>query len=232
MVPSNIGIENSIAAFSHAFSLGYRYFETDVRATSDGVPVACHDERLDRLSGEDRAIRDVHSEQLADLSLGGTEQMVPFADLLAAFPSVRFNVDIKSDDAVEGTIQVIRERELTDHVCIASFNHARLLKIRAIAPEIMTSSSTREVGMTVSGLFMPKAPKVFQVPVRHRGVPIVTRRFITQAHKHGKQVHVWTIDEPREMHRLLDLGIDGIMTDRTDLLKDVLIERGQWKEPV
>ena len=230
LVEPNVGIENSLRAFQHAFDIGYRYFETDVRATKDGIAVACHDEHLTRLSGHNRAIVDVHSEELAQISLGGSEQIVPLADLLAAFPRARFNIDIKSDDAVAPTLAMVREYEIASHVCLASFDHARLLKIRELAPEILTSTSTREAGWMVTGVAVPETPRVFQVPVRWHGIPVVTRSFVRRAHRHGKQVHVWTIDEPEEMHRLLDLGVDGIMTDRTDLLKDVLLERGQWKD--
>lgn len=231
MVAHNLGIENSLTAFTHAFELGYRYFETDVRATKDGVPVACHDERLDRLAGDAKAIRDVHSSELEHLSLGGKDQIVPLETLLEAFPEVHFNIDIKSNDAVTPTIQIVRERELVSRVCLAAFDHTRLVQVRAIAPEMLTSASTRETGLMVSGFSVPKSPRVFQVPVRYRGVPVVTPLFIAKAHRYGKHVHVWTIDDPQEMHRLLDMGVDGVMTDRTDLLKDVLIERGQWKEP-
>lgn len=230
LVESNIGIENSVRAFQHAFDIGYRYFETDVRATRDGIAVACHDEHLNRLSGHDRAIADVHSGELPEIALGGTEQIVPLGDLIAAFPDVRFNIDIKSDDAVAPTLAAVREFEIASQVCLASFNHQRLLKIRELAPEIMTSSSTREAAWMVTGFAVPEGPKVFQVPVKRHGIPVVTRSFVRRAHRHQKHVHVWTIDDPHEMHRLLDLGVDGIMTDRTDLLKHVLIERGQWKE--
>lgn len=230
LVEPNIGIENSLRAFQHAYEMGYRYFETDVRATQDGIAVACHDEHLTRLSGHDRAIADVHSEELQQIGLGGSEQIVPLAELISAFPLARFNIDIKSDDAVAPTLATVREYEIASHVCLASFDHSRLLAIRKSAPEVLTSTSTREAGWMVTGVSVPEVPRVFQVPVRWHGIPVVTRSFIRRAHRHGKQVHVWTIDAPEEMHRLLDLGVDGIMTDRTDLLKHVLTERGQWKD--
>ncbi len=230
-VAPNLGIENSIAAFQHAYELGYRYFETDVRATADGVAVACHDERLDRLSGDPRAIAEIDSHELESLLLGSAEQIVAFDALLEAFPDVYFNVDIKSDDAVAPTIAVLREREAVEKVCLASFDHTRLAHVRKLGGGLLTSASTREAATMVIGRDVPEAPLVFQVPVRHKGVKVVTRRFIDKAYSHGKHVHVWPIDDPGEMHRLLDLGVDGIITDRTDHLKDVLIERGQWKEP-
>lgn len=229
-VEANVGIENSLAAFRHAFDLGYRYFETDVRCTRDGIPFACHDERLDRLSGHDLAIADVDSSELADMSLGDREPIVRLSELLGAFPEAWFNIDLKSDDAVEPTLALLQEMNVLERVCLASFSHTRLRRIRRLAPGVVTSASMREVALMVLGLPVPRAPMIFQVPVRHGPFPVITRRFLKRAHQHGKFVHVWTIDDPTQMHQLLDLGVDGLMTDRTDLLKDVLTSRGQWKE--
>lgn len=226
----NAGIENSLTAFRHAVESGYRYLETDTRATSDGVAYACHDARLTRLAGDDRAISDLTSAELDAMLLGDREPIVRLDELMAALPDARFNIDIKSADAIDPTCDVIERLGAVDRVCLASFSHQRLAILRSRLPEAATSASSREVARVVLGLRAPGGVDCLQVPVKRGPIPIVTRRLLKRAHAAGIQVHVWTIDDPVEMHRLLDLGVDGIMTDRTDLLKDVLLARGEWNE--
>jgi glycerophosphoryl diester phosphodiesterase len=227
----NIGIENSLAAFAHAYELGYRYLETDVRTSSDGAVYAIHDEALDRLTGSADAVAALTAEALDQQRL---DQREPFARLQAlydAFPDARLNVDVKSDDAVEATCAIVAAGGAADRTCLSSFSHARLVRIRHILPHVATSASRREVAFVK---FLPRfllRPKAvcLQVPAGYRGIRIVTSRFVRKAHALGLQVHVWTIDDADEMHQLFDLGVDGIITDRTDVLKDVLIARGTWK---
>lgn len=227
----NQGIENSVVAFRNAHDMGYRYFETDVRATRDGVVYACHDATLERLTGSADPIAALDSSVIESHLLGDREPMVQLEALLNEFPDTCFNIDVKSDDAVAETLEVIRRTDSMARVCLAAFSHRRLRRIRALAPEALTSASTLEAARMVGGLALPRTPQFFQVPVRHHGVEVVTNAFVKRAHRLGQQVHVWTIDEADEMNRLLDLGVDGIMTDRIDTLKDVLVQRGQWKEP-
>ena len=229
----NVGIENSLAAFAHAYSLGYRYLETDVRMSSDGVVYAIHDEALDRLTGTPDTVAALSAESL---DLQRLDQREPFARLEAlyeAFPDARLNIDMKSDDAVEATCEIVKAQDAVDRTCFSSFSHARLTRVRRILPEVATSASRREVALAK---FLPRfllrtKAVCLQVPAGFRGIRLVTPRFVRKAHALGLQVHVWTIDDPGEMHGLLDLGVDGIITDCTDVLKDVLIARGTWKEP-
>jgi glycerophosphoryl diester phosphodiesterase len=234
---SNVGIENSLAAFTHAYELGYRYLETDVRATSDGTVYAIHDAGLGRLTGQADAVSALSAESL---DLQRLDQREPFARLEAlyeAFPDARLNIDVKSDDAVEATCAVVRAQDAIGRTCLSAFSHARLARIRAILPDVTTSASAREVTATrllplplLRGSARPRG-QCLQVPVRRGPIEVVTPRFVRRAHAMGLQVHVWTVDEAAEIHRLLDLGVDGIITDRTDVLKDVLVARGSWKDP-
>jgi glycerophosphoryl diester phosphodiesterase len=227
----NVGIENSLAAFAHAYELGYRYLETDVRMSSDGVVYAIHDAALDRLTGSPEPVATLTAESL---DLQRLDQREPFARLEAlyeAFPDARLNIDVKADDAVEATCAVVRAHDAVARTCLSSFSHARLTRIRRILPEVATSASRLEVALVKllpRLLLRPKAV-CLQVPAGYRGIRLVTPRFIRRAHALGLQVHVWTIDDPDQMHELLDLGVDGIITDRTDVLKDVLIARGTWR---
>ena len=229
----NVGIENSLAAFAHAYELGYRYLETDVRMSSDGVVYAIHDEALDRLTGSSDPVATLTAESL---DLQRLDQREPFARLDAlyeAFPDARLNIDVKSDDAVEATCSIVAAHDAVDRTCLSSFSHTRLVRIRKILPEVATSASRREVALftLLPGRLISRRVVCLQVPVGYRGIRLVTPRFIRRAHARGLQVHVWTVDDADEMHRLLDLGADGIITDRTDVLKDVLIARGTWKDP-
>lgn len=227
---ANLGIENSLSAFQHAVGLGYRYVETDVRATRDGVVYACHDADLSRLGGDRTPIAELTSQELDEQLVGGREPVVRLDRLLAELPGTRINIDVKSDDVVLPTCTTLLAAGAVDRVCIASFSSRRLRRVRALLPHVATSAGPAEVAAVRLGLGRPKAPVAYQVPAVHRGIQVVVPAFVRRAHALGAQVHVWTIDDPAEMHRLLDLGVDGIVSDRTDLLKDVLIARGQWQD--
>ena len=232
----NVGIENSMAAFAHAYQLGFRYLETDVRSSSDGVVYAIHDVALDRLTGSADAVSDLTAESL---DLQRLDQREPFARLGAlyeAFGDARLNIDLKSDDVVEATCDLVRRLDVVDRTLLASFSHRRLRRARQLLPGVATSASSVEAALvkllpTVLLRRRRLAPVCLQVPVDRGRVKVVTPGFVRKAHALGLQVHVWTIDDAAEMHRLLDLGVDGIVTDRTDVLKDVLTARGSWEDP-
>lgn len=233
----NVGIENSLAAFTHAYELGYRYLETDVRATSDGTVYAIHDAGLDRLTGAPDLVEALSAESLELQRLDQREPFARLETLFQAFPDARLNIDIKSDDAVEPTCAVVRAQGATDRTCLSAFSHRRLERIRSVLPEVATSASAREAAAArflplpiLRHLGRPRGT-CLQVPAKRGPITVVTRRFVRRAHALGLQVHVWTVDDADEMQRLLDLGVDGIITDRTDVLKDVLIARGSWKDP-
>lgn len=235
-VPDNIGIENSTAAFSHAYALGYRYLETDVHCSSDGVVYAFHDHTLERMTGNSASLGTLTSAKVDAERLGGREPIPTLGSLYDTFPDARFNIDVKTDDAIDSTCAVIEEHGAVERTCLASFEHSRLTRIRRRLPTVATSASTREVALVkllpAFVLRVAGAPKgvCLQVPARHNGITVVTRRFVSRAHALRQQVHVWTVNDAGEINRLLDLGVDGIITDRTDVLKDALVARGSWRE--
>jgi glycerophosphoryl diester phosphodiesterase len=230
----NVGIENSLAAFAHAYDLGYRYFETDVRGTADGVVYAVHDDALHRLTGTADRIDALTSESLDLQRLDQREPLARLDALYEQFPLARLNIDLKADDVVEIACRVVEAHDAADRTCLASFSHRRLRRARRRLPAVATSASVVEV-VAVRLLPLPLLRLLrvradcLQVPVRRGAVTVVTPRFLARAHALGLLVHVWTIDDPGEMRRLLDLGVDGIVTDRTDLLRDVLVARGEWR---
>ncbi|WP_435199330.1 glycerophosphodiester phosphodiesterase [Janibacter sp. GS2] len=232
----NLGRENTVHAFQQAVALGYRYLETDVHVTGDGRLVAVHDDVLDRVTDARGAIAELPWSHVAAARINGTDPIPLMDELFETFPQTRFNIDVKAPGAVAPLVEAIRRHDALDRVCIGSFSDSRLRTVRrALGPGLATSAGPRDVASLrvlprlLSRLLRSPA-QALQVPVTHRVGPVtatvVTPGLVETAHRLGKQVHVWTIDEAAEMHRLLDLGVDGLVTDRIDTLRDVLAQRG------
>jgi len=224
--------ENTMAAFENAVALGYRYLETDVHVTADGVLVAFHDDVLDRVTDRKGCIADLAWSEVGAARIDG--HAIPLlADILDAWPHVRVNVDAKHDAAVEPLVEVIRRTSAQDRVCVAAFSDRRLARFRQLTDGgVCTATGPGGIARlrltSFGSLGRPPIAACAQVPVRFGRVRIVDPAFIRTCHRRGLQVHVWTIDEAPEMERLLDLGVDGIMTDHPAVLKEVLTARGQW----
>ncbi|MEU9449595.1 glycerophosphodiester phosphodiesterase [Streptomyces sp. NPDC048277] len=228
------GLENTVAQFRRAVELGYRYIETDVHATADGRLVAFHDDTLDRVTDGAGRIADLPWEDVRHARVAGREPLPLFEELLEEFPDVRWNVDAKAEPALRPLLELIERTDSYGRVCVGSFSEARVLRAQRIAgPRLATSFGTRGVvGLRLRSWGLPAAVRrsavAAQVPESQSGVPVVDRRFVRAAHARGLHVHVWTINEPERMHRLLDLGVDGIMTDHIDTLRQVMQDRGVW----
>ena len=227
--------ENTLRSFADAIELGYRYIETDVHATSDGILVAFHDNDLNRTCGEDRTIAGSTRADLLSARIDGTDPIPLLDDLLDEWPDVRINIDCKADSALEPLITTLRDRNILDRVCIGSFSDARIARVRAeFGDSVCTSMGPKEVAKLVarSTTGVPFIPSrhalAAQIPVKQGPIPVATQRLVDVAHSLGIQVHVWTVDDPIEIARLLDLGVDGIMSDDTRALRDVFHARGHW----
>lgn len=215
-------------AFSAAVALGYRYLETDVHATVDGVLVAFHDDDLSRTCGRPGRIAELPWSEVRAARVAGVEPIPLLTDLLEAFPHARFNIDCKADSAATPLMKVVRDTKAIDRVCLSTFSHRRIARLRnGLGRRLCTSMSPPEVAAWQAGIVVP-APGCAQVPPRQGRLTLVTARGLRVAHRAKLPVHVWTIDDEPVMDRLLDLGVDGIMTDRPVLLKQVLVRRGQW----
>ena len=227
--------ENTLRAFEHAVGLGYRYVETDVHASADGRLLAFHDNNLLRTCGEDITIASTKWSRLQDARIDGTDPIPLLEDLLGSWPELRVNIDCKADFALEPLIDTLRRTNSLDRVCVGSFSDKRLAKIRAVfGSTVCTSMGPAEVARLVlrshSRIPIRVTPHALcaQVPVKQGPIPVVTKASIATAHELGLHVHVWTIDDPQEIGRLLDLGVDGVMTDDTQALKDVYSVRNIW----
>ena len=228
------GLENTVAQFRRAVEAGYRYIETDVHVTRDGKLVAFHDATLDRLTDGAGRIADLPWADVRDARVGGKEPVPLFEELLETFPEVRWNVDMKAEPALHPLLHLIGRTNAWDRVCVGSFSEARVVRAQRLAgPRLATSYGTRGVlNLRLRSWGVPAALRrsavAAQVPEAQSGIQVVDHRFVRFAHARGLKVHVWTINEADRMHRLLDLGVDGIMTDHIDTLRKVMEDRGVW----
>ena len=240
--PDLVGMENTMEAFRHAVELGYTHLETDVHVTRDGVLLAFHDEALDRVTDVRGLIAEMTYAEVQAARIGGAHGVPTLAELFEAFPEVTFNIDLKSDGSVGAVAELLAATDHEDKVIVGSFSVRRLKAFRRLTEgRVRTSAHLREV---LAYLLAPTTGiakrlvgarfDAFQIPHHQhlRGplsIRVASRGFVRRAHKAGKEVHVWTVDDPAEMERLIKREVDGLMTDRTDVLKAFLEERGLWE---
>lgn len=238
---------NTMLAYRHAADLGVDMLEMDMHATRDGALVLSHDATLDRLTDTQGRIADLTLAQVlaADAGYAFTPdagvtfpyrgqgvRVAQLSEVLAAFPNVPMTIEIKqaSPSIAAPFCKTLRDAGVTDHVIVASFSDMALNEFRAACPEVTTSMTEKELrplvllGKVGLARLAPLPGRVAQVPVRSGNIEIVTPSFVRAMHGRGVAVQVWTINDPAEMRRLVGMGVDGIITDRPDLLKTVLAE--------
>ena len=225
-----------MTAFAAAVALGLRYLETDVRVTADGVALAFHDAALNRLTEHSGKVAELPWSLVSRARIRGTEPIPLLADVLAAWPDTFVNLDIKSDAGIGPTIDAIRRTRTRERVCVGAFSTRRIEAVRQVlGPSLCTSLGPRAALRL--RLARPSragrdalAGRCAQVPARIGRRVFVDEQYLATAHELGLPVHAWTVNDPAEMVRLLELGVDGIMTDRADVLRDLLVARGQWPD--
>lgn len=228
------GLENTVRQFRSAVESGYRYLETDVHATRDGRLVAFHDATLDRVTDGTGRIADLPWRDVAQARVAGREPVPLFEELLETFPGTRWNIDVKAEPALTPLLDLIERTGSWDRVCVGSFSEARVVRAQRLAgPRLATSYGTRGVlNLRLRSWGVPAALRrsavAAQVPEVQSGIRVVDRRFVRAAHARGLHVHVWTVNDAERMNRLLDLGVDGIMTDHIGTLRKVMEDRGIW----
>jgi glycerophosphoryl diester phosphodiesterase len=229
-------LENTLPAFQACVDMGYRYLETDVRVTADGVLVVFHDPTLERVTDLTGRIETMPWSEVSTARIGGREPILRLEDLLGAWPDVRFNLDIKAAGVLAPLVRTVRRLAVADRICLGSFSDARIAAARRLfGPSVCTALGPKGVAALRLSSYSPRAAGlvriqagVAQVPLQLGGRALVDERFLTAAHARGLQVHVWTVDTEAETTAMLDLGVDGIMTDRPAMLKELLEKRGQW----
>ncbi|GAA5197655.1 glycerophosphodiester phosphodiesterase family protein [Microbacterium jejuense] len=226
--------ENSFAAVAAAHSAGAHYVESDCHLTEDGVVVLFHDEDLTRVTGDPRRIAEVSVGELEAL-MADRGGLITLEQALDAFPTVRFNLDVKAEDAAVSVGTIVAP--FADRVLVTSFSDDRRRTALAAAAAAgrgippATSGGTRTITRVIAALAVRSERLVaralrgvdaLQVPEWQGRVRIVSPRLLAAAHRHGVEVHVWTVNDPQDMHRLVDLGVDGIVTDRADIALETL----------
>lgn len=234
--------ENTAVAFEGAVELGYLYLETDVRITRDGVVVVFHDETLDRTTNGQGKVSDWLFEDLKHLDTGwwfdpdsdyphrgGVAEVSSLEEIFERFPEQRFNIDLKGPDMEWPVADVIRRCKRRETVMIGSFSSRRIRKFRRVTLGAVATSAGPVAAMKMYaasrvGRSVGSYADAYQVPFDYRGIAI-DAKFVDAVHTSGAQIHCWTVDEAADMHRLLDVGVDGIVTDRPDILNEVLAAR-------
>ena len=227
--------QNTMTAFQGAVDLGYCYLETDLHVSRDGRVVVFHDDGLEHLTDGAGKVWDHDWSYLRTLDAAhhfdpehghprrGTGVGMPLLEeVLTVFPDVCLNIDLKQEGIEQVVAAEIGRLGAEDRVLIGSFHDRRISRFRAVTEgRVATSAGPREVTRALAAAMARKpvggAADALQIPPR-----VATKRLIDAAHRGDKQVHVWTVNDPTEMRRLLDLGVDGIVTDRPDLLNDVV----------
>ncbi len=237
---SKLWPENTLEAFGGALEIGIRWIETDVHLSSDGEIVIFHDENLERCTNGRGPIAAQPYAELEKLDAGfhftrgahefpfrGQGVKIPrLLDALALHPDLKLNIEMKPDKPVmaQRLAELIEKEGVQDRVLVASAKTSVLRQFRQFQPNIVTSASMSEIACFLAASHVGltkrlKLPyKALQVPMGHYGIPVVSRRFIRAAHEADIRVHVWTVDDRQLMNRLHELEVDGIMSDRPDIL--------------
>lgn len=228
--------ENTLASFEAGLAAGAAILESDVHLSRDGVPVLIHDDVVDRVTEASGPVRELPLAALRELDAGyrferagrhpfrGRGLRIPtLAEALEAFPRARFNLELKEDlpGLVERSVEVVAAAGAGPRTLLTAESGPLMERLvrelercgldaarGASAPDVLAFLRS-----ALDGTPPAPGPMALQVPASFDGSPLVTRRFVEHAHRHGIQVHVWTVNEPAEMRRLLALGVDGLVTD-------------------
>jgi glycerophosphoryl diester phosphodiesterase len=226
--------ENTLLAFAAAVSAGAVYVETDVHASADGACVIAHDPDLTRVAGRNVRVDSLSLAELKEINLGHGQSFCTLDEALEAFPDTRFNIDVKSAAAVGPVVTAILRAGASHRVLVSSFSESRRSRALRGLPLVVSSASARRFAVALLAGKLGLQPIVnsvlrglvaVQVPERALGLTITTPPMIARLHRAGVEVHIWTINDPERMKQLLDLGVDGIVTDRADLALGVVSAR-------
>jgi glycerophosphoryl diester phosphodiesterase len=230
---AGLAAENTLDAFRRSYDLGVRYLETDVRLSADGRLVAFHDAHLNRATGVSGRLDNRTLAELTELPVLGGGPVLPLESLLDAFPDACFTLDIKHPTVIAPLARLLRQDTVASRVCVAAARGSWLRAAEAmVGPELCTALSWRDLAHLATCPRGRYGTACFaHLPLRLGRVPVFRDELVARAHAAGVRVIVWTVNDPATMHRLLDNGVDGIISDRPDLLRDVLIARGQWHPP-
>jgi len=218
--------ENTIESFKYSESIGCEFIETDVQASSDGVPYIFHDDDLSRILNKQVKFNDLSSEEIDDLNIFENKKIPKLSETLKRFPNLFFQIDFKTDEVVKPALDVINKLDVSNRVCIASFSSKRLELVRSLNPNLCISMGPNEVFKTLLASWNIYRGDLIgdclQIPITYYGIKIVSKRFIDFIHSKGLKIMVWTINDEKTFEYLIKLNVDGIITDRPKLLFETL----------
>jgi glycerophosphoryl diester phosphodiesterase len=218
-------IENSFEAFNSVVQMGYKYIETDLRMTLDKEVIAFHDPDLKRLFNLDLQVKDLTFNEIANLFKEKNCSLLTLEDVLKEFPKIYFNIDLKVEEVIQDSIKVVADFNAFDRVCFASFHSNRTGKVLRYNQNAIVSMGMKDIALFKFFKFNNKNKKIIQIPLKWKGIKILTRNLIQKAHKNNLLVHVWTINDRKTINNLIDLGVNGIITDEPELLMETMKER-------
>ena len=218
-------IENSFEAFNSVIQMGYRYIETDLRMTLDKEVIAFHDPDLRRLFNLDLQVKDLTFNEIANLFKEKNCNLLTLKDALRKFPRIHFNIDLKVEEVIQDSIKVVADLNAFDRVCFASFHSSRTRKVLRHNQNAIISMGMKDVALFKFFNLNDKNIKIIQIPLKWKGIKILTRNLIKKANISNLQVHVWTINDRKTINNLIDLGVNGIITDEPELLMEIMKER-------
>ena len=220
--------ENTTESFEYSQLLGCEFIETDVQVSSDGIPYIFHDDDLKRILNKPVRFDSLSSNEIDDLSIFNSCKIPKLSDTLLRFPNLCFQIDFKTDEVVMPALDVINDMNVFDRVCIASFSSKRLQNVRSLYPDLCISMGPNEVFKTLVAslnLFKGEIPgDCLQIPMSYYGIKIVSKRFVDFVHSRGLKIMIWTINDIKTFKYLIDLGVDGIITDKPKLLFQTIEE--------
>jgi len=220
--------ENTTESFEYSQLLGCEFIETDVQVSSDGIPYIFHDDDLKRILNKPVRFDSLSSNEIDDLSIFNSCKIPKLSETLLRFPNLCFQIDFKTDEVVMPALDVINDMNEFDRVCIASFNSKRLQNVRSLYPDLCISMGPNEVFKTLLAslnLYKGEIPgDCLQIPMSYYGIKIVSKRFVDFVHSRGLKIMIWTINDIKTFKYLIDLGVDGIITDKPKLLFQTIDE--------
>ena len=222
-----VAFENTFQAFTDAYELGYRWLETDLQISKDGVLYAIHDNNLKNLTGINKKIDDLDSHDLDQILINRKYNIPRLEQLLQRFNDVTFNLDAKNINAAKALVTLLNKDKSFKNLCLGSFSHKTISYIRkSLKRDLPTTFSQMEVFWLLVNLKLNKKViykgNYLQIPKSYFGYKIVSKQLLDFCKKNEIKVHIWTINESSEMRNLIRIGVDGIMTDKCRTLLEVI----------
>ena len=218
-------IENSFEAFNSVIQMGYQFIETDLRMTLDKEVIAFHDPDLKRLFNLDLQVKDLTFNEINNLFREKNCRLLTLEEAFKEFPSINFNLDLKVKEVINESIDIVSDLNAFDKVCFASFRDSHTEKVLQHNQNANVSMGMKGVALFKFFKFHNKKIKIIQIPLKWNGIKVLTRNLIERAHKSNLLVHVWTINDRKTINNLIDLGVNGIVTDEPELLIEIMKER-------